>query len=208
MFYTKYFNTVPSRAAFDLAGFDQGVTQRNFKLLFFATLTFLGTWIKMVQSKETRTWLLLYINTACYLFLWCICTTNFFVDAGNTYFQLIYALLDSFFLVIYLGLNQYIYPGGAFIWCLIPKLAGTYTMYVLESHKLSEILGQLLINCLCLTTHLIMSKEAMLSAHHSGTQVSAVDMYVRVNMDMYYIWVTLKTKLCGNSSKATKTKSE
>jgi len=58
----------------------------------------------------------------------------------------------------------------------------------------------------------MMSKEAMLSAHHSGTRIGAVDMYVRVNMDMYYVWVTLKTKICGikhnpeSSSKAASNK--
>lgn len=75
-------------------------------------------------------------------------------------------------------------------------------MYILESHKLPEILTQLLISCITLTLHLMMSKEAMLSAHHSGEPVTAVDMYVRVNMEMYYLWVTLKAKVCGSSSKA------
>ena len=105
MFYTKYFNTVPSRATFDLAGFDQSVSQRNFKILFFAVVSFLATWVKMVQTKEHRTWLLIYINFMCHLFIWCVCISNFYLDATDTYFQMIYALLDSFFLVIYFGLN-------------------------------------------------------------------------------------------------------
>ena len=86
MFYTKYFNTVPSRAAFDLAGFDQDVSKQNYKLLLFAILTFLGSWMKMLQQKENRTWLLLGMNLCCYLFLWSICTSNFFLDASDTYF--------------------------------------------------------------------------------------------------------------------------
>ena len=151
----------------------------------------------MVQSKESRTWLIFGVNTACYLFLWCICTTNYFIDASDTYFQLIYALLDSFFLVIYFGLNFYIYPSGAFVWCLIPKLVGAYTMYILQSHKLREILTQLAINCVTVSFHLMMSKEAMLSAHHTGTRIEAVDAYVRINMEIWYVWVTLKAKICA-----------
>ena len=45
--------------------------------------------------------------------------------------------------------------------------------------------------------HLIMCKEAMLSAHHSGKVVKTVDSYVRINMDVYYVFIILKTKLCG-----------
>lgn len=90
---------------------------------------------------------------------------------------------------------------------MIPKLAGTYTLYLLESHKLQDILTQLLINCLTLTFHLMMAKEAMLSAHHSGTQVLAVDSFVRINMDVYYMWATVKAKLCGAAVKS-KTKND
>jgi len=48
-----------------------------------------------------------------------------------------------------------------------------------------------------------MSKEAMLSAHHSGTRIGAVDAYVRINMEIYYIWATVKSKICGSTKKAT-----
>ena len=48
----------------------------------------------------------------------------------------------------------------------------------------------------------MMSKEAMLSAHHSGTRIGAVDAYVRINMEIYYIWATVKAKICGSTKKA------
>ena len=178
------------RKDLDLTWFNQSITQEIMKWLGTALIIYVSTWYELVRTQTLR---LSHIHELCLLgmhilsgtYLFGVISSNFcfqstapaytYCEPSNIYFNMLMALNDSFLMIVYLTLNNYIWTHGGVSWCTFPKLAWCLALYYYHPDRASDL-------ALCFTTslilnvvHVTMCEEIMLAVHrgqrgrHSAT---------------------------------------
>jgi hypothetical protein len=122
------------RKALDLTGFQEKVALRNIKTSVLGIVVFIALWFKIIkgfksmQMKYMKNYLIAFFSLFFYIYA-VILTNGPFIDPIDYYFYLILSFSDSFLLVLYLIINNYIWISGAFMWCSLPKIFWIISLY-------------------------------------------------------------------------------
>lgn len=101
--------------------------------------------------------------------------THTYCEPSNIYFNMIMALSDSFLLIIYLILNNYIWTHGGVYWCTFPKIAWCIGLYYYHTDRTQDLITCFVTSVIFNIVHVIMCEEIMLAVHrgqrgrHSAT---------------------------------------
>ena len=160
------------------------------------SLIFVGTWYKIVVMRKNsktgayqKSLLLIFFGSS--LYLEAVLSTNYLTNVQNLYFSHILSLCDSALLLVYIFINTYIWPSGAFFWCLIPKSVITLALFFVHGDQGQNLIISLQYSSMVSLAHLLMSEEAMVYSHGKNENVSVLDMFVRINLDLQYNWAVV-----------------
>ena len=106
-------------------------------------------------------------------------------------FILIYIMMlvsDSFFTLIYITFNHYIFPSGVFGFTIVPKVFLCLALYFQYDDTLSFILKSGFVTTILAFSQGTICEELMLDAHRDEiTEFSVLDYYVILYLDLTYI---------------------
>ena len=130
------------------------------------------------------------------------------------YFFSILTLSDAVMFLIYATINVFIWPSGAFAWCLVPKLFWTVALYQLHTDRIRDLLTNLLLSSVTNWLYVTLNEEILLAlftgAVEGADRYSALDIFISVNLDIVHIcrlaWYTVKETVGGLFASKPKTK--
>ena len=148
-----------------------------------------------------------------------------YCEPSNIYFNMVMSMSDCFFLLIYLVLNNYMWPVGGVAWCTVPKIAWSIALYYYHTDRTFELLVAFGTSVVFNLIHLVVCEEILLAVHRgqkgrmyaTGESVekpdskdvvelrplaltpvckyTTIEFYVAINMDIIYIFKMAKLNL-------------
>ena len=116
------------------------------------------------------------------------------VSIQNLWFSQLIQLVDSAHLVVYMFLNNYIWPSGAFMWCFVPKIFWTIIFAIIWPDVITDLITILLVASITNLIHVLACEEAMVNFKDSK-QGSTLQAYSLTQMNPSYMlkvaWVSI-----------------